>query len=78
MGIVSIKKRNPMSAKKKVLISKAKLIQFAPTGEDSIVLNNIEGYLAKRYNKKRIDVDNADIIRYCINRVVEAIAIKVV
>lgn len=69
-----------MPAKKKCVVLKSKqvIVNLALTGEDRLALSEIEGYLAKRYNRSRVDISNAECLRYAINRAVETIAIKAV
>jgi hypothetical protein len=70
--IVVIKRRK-MSRKKTVLVQKSNRIVFAPTNPDRAALTVIEGYLARLYGRKRLEITNAECIRYCLTEQVKVI-----
>jgi hypothetical protein len=55
-----------MATKKQVPIREVRTIQFAPTGQDRIVLNVIEAHLALEYGRGRMDITDSECIRYCV------------
>lgn len=61
-----------MSRKKVGSISKAELVLFAPSGEDSVALGRIEQYLVKRYRKPMMEISNAEVMRFCVKTTIEA------
>jgi hypothetical protein len=71
-GTVIIKRRK-MSRKKTVTVQKSDRVMFALTNPDRAALTVIEGYLAKLYGRKRLEITNAECIRYCLTEQVKVI-----
>ncbi len=71
--IVVIKRRRNMSRKKTVSVKKSDRVMFALTNLDRNALTVIEGYLAKKYGRKRLEITNAECIRYCLTEQVKVI-----
>lgn len=64
-----------MSQKKTLPVLKApnNHINFALTGEDRVALAKVEGFLAKRYGRRRVDVSNSECLRYCLTETVKVL-----
>jgi hypothetical protein len=64
-----------MSQKKTMPILRApnNHINYALTGEDRVALSRIEGFLAKRYGRSRVEVSNSECLRYCLTETVKVL-----
>jgi len=59
-----------MPAKKKTTILYSSRIQFAPSGEDKMGLHLIEAKLANDYGRTRLEITDAECLRYAIRETV--------
>lgn len=59
---------------KKVTIFQTDRIQFIPNQEDKVALNVIEAHLSLRYGVTRMQVTDAECLRYCIHETIKAMS----
>lgn len=59
---------------KKVPIIQTERIQFIPNQEDKVALNIIEANLALRYGVTRMQVTDAECLRYCIHETIKSMS----